>query len=100
VLRTGNLGKSRRGGPAVIASIPQAVVLEIRITLMRISFGTWGEIARGSSSGSRRESRSDGFSWVDSIRAGSLHKSWRGARITRIGSTLRKHVYTRRAHVP
>ena len=75
MLRTGNLCKSRRGGSAFIVSIPPAVALGMRITLMRTGFGTGGVNARDSSSGSLRESRSDGFSWADSICAGSLHES-------------------------
>jgi hypothetical protein len=63
----------------------------MRITLIQTGSGTGERGTKGYASGSLRESRNDGISWVDSIRAGSLHKSWRGRRITRIGSTLVSH---------
>jgi len=100
MLRTGNLRKSRRGGPAFIVSIPPAVALRMRITLIQTGSGTGERGATGYTSDSLRESRSDGISWVDSIRAGSLHESWRGARITRNGRPVVSHDWTPHTFVP
>jgi hypothetical protein len=56
MLRTGNLRKSRRGGPAFIVSILPAMALRMRITLIQTGSGTGERGTTRYASGSLHES--------------------------------------------